>query len=387
MGLVWIAEDLDCDGEIELVAQDGDQLGIYSGPAWTLRAQFIWPGMNVVMHPTLVDLDGDRFPEICAVPHSLGGTARAVIIDYDSSTGDFVKLADIAAPNGAAGQPAVGDFDEDGRMEFIWGNNDYGYELFEWQAPSLVYIGFVGDTLDVNCFAAVACRPKPGGVLHALLGYSGTDQPWSFAYYLLEPTGDNAFTKIHVFQESTGLMGEHPCWAADVDCDGLDEMVMGFAPNFRVWEWVEEHSDFVESCTWDVYVYGSLSNWYTLDLNRDSLPEWGAVSHLRWFYAFPHPECVYCDSTGHCPVNDPCFCACPADPVCDGVTNVLDVITAVDVAFRGAQPPHDSFEQCPYALTDVTCNGFTDVLDVVHLVNVAFRSGDPAIEFCEPCVP
>ena len=83
----------------------------------------------------------------------------------------------------------------------------------------------------------------------------------------------------------------------------------------------------------------------------------------------------------------PCACACHADPECDGVVNVLDVVLAVGTAFRGSDPIDDPIYACPYITTDVNCDGVTNVLDVVHFVNVAFRGGDPATEFCEPCAP
>ena len=40
---------------------------------------------------------------------------------------------------------------------------------------------------------------------------------------------------------------------------------------------------------------------------------------------------------------------------------------------------------CPFVETDVDCDGVTNVIDVVRFVNVAFRGGDAAVEFCEGC--
>jgi probable HAF family extracellular repeat protein len=80
-----------------------------------------------------------------------------------------------------------------------------------------------------------------------------------------------------------------------------------------------------------------------------------------------------------------CGCDCHADPQCDGVTNVLDVVQSVKVAFRGLPDIVDPNAACPNATSDTNCDGVTNVLDVVHLVNVAFRSADPAVEFCDPC--
>jgi len=86
-----------------------------------------------------------------------------------------------------------------------------------------------------------------------------------------------------------------------------------------------------------------------------------------------------------CELTPPCACDCHADPQCDGVTTVHDVVRTVDVAFRGSAPIPDQNPQCPRQTTDVNCDGVTTVHDVVRMVNVAFRGYDPATEFCEPC--
>jgi len=83
--------------------------------------------------------------------------------------------------------------------------------------------------------------------------------------------------------------------------------------------------------------------------------------------------------------HEACDCPCHGDPVCDHVTNVQDVVSAVGVAFRGQPPVFDP--DCPYEETDVNCSDFTDVVDVVRFVNVAFRGGDPADNVCDPCIP
>jgi hypothetical protein len=84
---------------------------------------------------------------------------------------------------------------------------------------------------------------------------------------------------------------------------------------------------------------------------------------------------------------DPCLCH--ADPVCDGTTNVQDVIKVVDRAFRGFAEIVDP--GCPHPLpaldgtTDVDCSGSTSVVDVVRIVNVTFRGANAATQFCAPC--
>jgi hypothetical protein len=380
---ITLAVDLDQDGDVEIVSQFWDHLLIHSSPDGTLLADFYWPGLAVEMNPVAVDIDDDPHLEIYVTPHSLGFYARVVVIDYNAVTDSFEKIADMEAPYGAAGYPAVGDFDQDGRMEFISGTFDYGYRLYEWQEDTLVYIGLVGDSLNDMNYNATTCRPKAGGTLYALVGHS--DVTSGFYYQLLEPVGDNAFHVAHVFQENTGFTGAPPCWAADTDCDGLDELAMCFHPNYRTWEWDSDCGGFVRGCEWDNTTYGTLSTWRDADLNQDGRREWAAVSNVDIFYSFPTAGCINCDADSLCPAGLVCYCSCEADPVCDSVTNVLDVVVAVDVAFRSGVSDPDPYVQCPVARTDVDCNGYTNVLDVVHFVNVAFRSADPSTQFCKPC--
>jgi hypothetical protein len=84
-------------------------------------------------------------------------------------------------------------------------------------------------------------------------------------------------------------------------------------------------------------------------------------------------------------VIDNDICACAADPECDGVTNVIDVVHTVNIAFRGESDIADPAPLCPFTTTDVDCNSITNVVDVVKFVNVAFRGETAAANFCDPC--
>ena len=79
----------------------------------------------------------------------------------------------------------------------------------------------------------------------------------------------------------------------------------------------------------------------------------------------------------------PCSCPCAADPVCDGVYDINDVSTLVDVAFRGEPDTSDS--TCSVSRTDVNADGQTDVTDVVKLIFVAFLGQPPETYFVNPC--
>ncbi|HWO58019.1 MAG TPA: hypothetical protein VNN55_10680 [bacterium] len=80
-----------------------------------------------------------------------------------------------------------------------------------------------------------------------------------------------------------------------------------------------------------------------------------------------------------------CVCPCLSDPQCDGVIDVLDVVSAVGRAFRGAAGTGTPY--CPIELADNNCDGVVDVSDIVRLVNVAFRSASPLTLACDACGP
>ena len=383
-GLPWIAADLDDDGEIELVTQISDDLNIYSAPDWTLRARSVWPGMNIVSHATAVNIDSDPYIEIFALPNSVFNS-RAIIIKYDEILDTFKVISDIEGVEWARGQSAVADFDDDGRVEFIAGNQ-LGYALFEWQNAGLAYMGQVGGAHLANDFFAATVKPYPDGNLYALLSHNSTSG--LYRYELISASGDNQFEIIDTISQQTGFTGYAPCWGADTDCDGIDEMAMTFSPWYKVIQWHPDTQDFVESCQWHENDIGGLYQWYDLDLDQDGSSEWGTINHNFVFYDFPDPESVFCDSVGRCLYADStCYCFCFGDPQCDSVTNVFDVVKSVDVAFRSAPPVGDPYPLCPRDRTDVSCDGVTNVFDVVAFVDVAFRSADPAIAFCNPCTP
>ncbi|HEX9751498.1 MAG TPA: hypothetical protein VGB22_09480 [candidate division Zixibacteria bacterium] len=388
-GQVLLAEDLDGDGQIELILQRGDGfngfLDILSAPDWQPRGHFVFPGMNIEMYPVAIDLDSDSALELYTLASDWGFNARAVVIDFSAIADTFEIISDITAPQGSVGSVAAADFDNDGRVEFINGNGE-GYGLLEWQDSTLAVVGQIPGQV-AGHWAAV-CRPFPGGVPCAILGSFRGDL--GFTHSLLQATGNNQFAEVKLFQQSTGWGGPSQNYAADIDCDGLDEMVLEFFPEFQVWEWDPVADSFVQSCVWDFDTYGNLyRQWDYLDLDQNGVLEFSNVkTGQKQFRAFPGNGCVNCDPSGNCvPPPVPCVCVCHGDPSCDGVrADVFDVVKSVDVAFRSSPEQNDPGPQCNRAQTDVNCDGVTNVFDVVKFVDVAFRSANPAVAFCDPCV-
>jgi len=92
------------------------------------------------------------------------------------------------------------------------------------------------------------------------------------------------------------------------------------------------------------------------------------------------------DHDGFGDACDPCTCPCQADPDCDGLgSDVLAVVGTIDVAFRAGASVTDA--GCSYQRTDVDCNGVTDLVDVIKVIAVAFRAANPATTYHDPCAP
>jgi PKD repeat protein len=85
---------------------------------------------------------------------------------------------------------------------------------------------------------------------------------------------------------------------------------------------------------------------------------------------------------GSATIGSSCTCTCHGDPACDGSIDVLDVVSVVNVAFRGTTATLDA--GCTHiGRADMNCDCAIDVLDVVSVVNRAFR-GDASVQ-CNAC--
>lgn len=77
-------------------------------------------------------------------------------------------------------------------------------------------------------------------------------------------------------------------------------------------------------------------------------------------------------------------CYCHGDPVCDGtLVDILDVLSVVGISFKGE--PVFKMQTCPMENTDFDCNGYTDIRDVVTAIDIAFRGASAATRICDPC--
>jgi hypothetical protein len=159
-------------------------------------------------------------------------------------------------------------------------------------------------------------------------------------------------------------VGKVAYWMRADDGDGAPYLAPGTGPIARIWLRTTANTGGGETCSTSVGQLGS-QTYKTITI--------GAVSFVPPFYG------------ATLTVNEQlCICNCHADPICDGVTDVVDVITMVNEAFRGASSVTDA--GCSHVSRgDVDCDCAVSITDVVRVIDVAFRGADPATKFCDGC--
>lgn len=74
-------------------------------------------------------------------------------------------------------------------------------------------------------------------------------------------------------------------------------------------------------------------------------------------------------------IRDTIVVGAPGDINCDRLTDIADVVTAINQTFRGAPAPD------PPARGDLTCDSHRDILDVLQSIDYVLRAGS----VCGPC--
>jgi hypothetical protein len=111
---------------------------------------------------------------------------------------------------------------------------------------------------------------------------------------------------------------------------------------------------------------------------------WAPANHLAFVASDFETVITPGFSKGIVTIGDPIppDCSCHADPRCDGLADVIDIVGVVRAAFGGGTATVDA--GCPVQREDVDCSSAVDLVDVVKMINVAFRGFDPQSEFCDP---
>ncbi len=204
-----------------------------------------WPKLtsthtSVIASPVLADLDGDGYKEIIDGTYETNG--KMYVWRYDGS--DYPGWP-YTIPRGASStsyvssSPAVGDIDGDGQLEIVDGSCGQCGTVYAWKKDGTVMSGwpFVANAV-IDGSSPVLGDVDGDGKLEIVVG-SGSG---------FTPTGctSGAISQAYVLRADGTL---EPGWPvnlgtatppypalADIDGDGLVEIVMAFSQNVYVWD-------------------------------------------------------------------------------------------------------------------------------------------------------
>ena len=196
----------------------------------------------------LADLDADGRGEVLA-------TSSSRIVGYERTASGFSRAYQLSNPTGRAGRDSAlanavdtptlqtGDFDADGRRDLLAGDRDGDLLVYEATGDDELTVAWTHETDQVdagNRFAAGNFVPGPEQEFATMVTYApGTLENGEFAppityYSVWTATGDDQYERVYRLPVAGSYLEAGAMTAADLDADGLDEVVVSHAPSLYV---------------------------------------------------------------------------------------------------------------------------------------------------------
>lgn len=260
---VWVSNDLDGDGKLEVLATDytgGGRVHVYEFTTPT-TLELVWssprrPGISSGSTPRWVrtgDLDGDGAKEII-FPLTTGSADFEVeVYEYTGTNNDYGTAPAFTLPKDYFSARAVGnfrtnrevgnvyDFDNDGKSELIMSNRDHNVYVL---GVSGTFPGFAAWELEGGDPTVVPVNSSKFSISHwhsvpADVDGDGkkeiVNHMWNrWGLWSIKPRGIDSYSypdtgRANFYREyTTGTYGDHVAYMgiqpADVDGDGKDEI-------------------------------------------------------------------------------------------------------------------------------------------------------------------
>uniref|UniRef100_A0A7V1EGZ4 T9SS type A sorting domain-containing protein n=1 Tax=candidate division WOR-3 bacterium TaxID=2052148 RepID=A0A7V1EGZ4_UNCW3 len=249
--MTWATGDFDLDGFYDVVLSGsfgipfmGPQ--IYESPdSFSYPIREVWRdtvGQTAVVPTQAYDVDKDGIPEIfdkngSGQPHwiwvyeSYGNNQYDTVCTFNPITN--------GSPQSSISTNAFGDFDGDGKIEFVMGDLDevpYGADFWVFECPAnntyeQIYTGYLPTVNIKDCFS-VPDADRDGKWEFVVKGFrilSGL-----IDVFILESTGDNTYEVIKSFTLPGGDYNGGYSDAGDIDGDSVPEIVLEARQNVFV---------------------------------------------------------------------------------------------------------------------------------------------------------
>ena len=275
----WAVGDIDGDGLTDIAVSPHDSLEVFESPtpdSYPSECVWQWEKPYPADAPItwITDLDQDGRKEML-VSH-----AGAWIYIFEN-TGDntYTKVFEeyVYPPYGSIGEICHGDFDVDGKTEFVTSDSYGNVIVYENVAVgldsfALTWAGSV-PTRNANYVAAANDMDRDGRPEFVVGGPHSAPGGWLYVFTVFETIGDDMYEFVWCDSSfpfvGLGAYGDIAC--GDVDRDGVDEMLFSTGtggvylykcagPDTYVRIWQFPHPDRV----WGVLIY---------DLNRNGYGE------------------------------------------------------------------------------------------------------------------
>ena len=275
-------KDLDGNGTLELLCNVNDSTFILTP---SVAGKF--PVETVQYQRTGNNLYPSRFADV-----DKDGTYEMIMKNFKdhfifNKTGnDFTQSAKLADTTGSyvgsiAPRTLFADFDNDGKMEIVFGDYDGDFNIYEYDSPNKFNLNYI-DTTDIFKAGEYLAQGDFDGdgkteffvITHTLPGMKNLDNEYDAAYLQLrifKATGDNQYEKVwedYLYDLDTDEY--NAVTAGNIDTDASDEIIITTFPR----TYILDYQNGAYKMAW--FSYGHLATHHIIgDFNGNGVAEFG----------------------------------------------------------------------------------------------------------------
>jgi VCBS repeat protein len=266
--------DLDGDGRSELLGQYGGFIQVYEGiDASSYPTELTWSSpflSNIISMAAVGDTDQDGRMEIVCSQNFIGPVS---ILDIFENTGDssFVPVfSDTIIGGGSVGNKVIADLDGDGMMEIAF-SGIYGVvRVYECTSNNSWVRTWSDSTGMLNAYA-VAVGADADGNGKPELFVMGSSSEWTTLVY--ESVGDNRFARVATMSIQDGYSGTPYNAAVNLDNLGRQEYVMDTGTTLCIYQAEAPGQWLLVGQVPDPPPFRAHDGVYGFDINRNGRPE------------------------------------------------------------------------------------------------------------------